>query len=388
MASNGDLYVGGSFTQAGGVAANHVAKWNGTTWSALGAGPANGLSTRRGDAVNALVVAGNGDLYVDGHFNQAGGAAANHVAKWNGTVWSALGTGAANGVNGGLTNVVLALAVTGTGDLYVGGDFTQAGGTVAANGVAKWNGTAWDALGTGAANGVSGRAFGYGFVYALAVVGNGDLYVGGDFNQAGGTAANRVAKWNGTAWSALGTGPANGIGSGIEDRVAALAVANNGDLYVGGDFNQAGGAAANRVAKWNGAAWSPLGTGLDNTVYALTVGTGGKVYAGGAFTAVGDGSKVSVRFGIYDPLAPLAAAAPARVTPLALAPNPAHGTAVLTLAPAAQARPVVVLDATGRVVRRHALPAHATAATLAVAGLAPGLYVVRCGAATGRLVVE
>jgi len=31
-----DLYVAGSFTQAGGVAANNVAKWNGTNWCAPG----------------------------------------------------------------------------------------------------------------------------------------------------------------------------------------------------------------------------------------------------------------------------------------------------------------------------------------------------------------
>lgn len=74
---------------------------------------------------------------------------------------------------------------------------------------------------------------------------------------------------------------------------------------------------------------------------------------------------------------------------LACFPNPARTTATLRLpAPASEPLSVLLADALGREVRRQTLPARATAATLDVAGLAPGLYVVRCGTATGRLVVE
>ena len=51
-------------------------------------------------------------------------------------------------------------------------------------------------------------------------------------------------------------------------------------------------------------------------------------------------------------------------------------------------RPVQVLDGLGREVRRLVLPVRATATALDVQGLAPGLYLVRCGAATARLVME
>ena len=44
-----------------------------------------------------------------------------------------------------------------------------------------------------------------GMVRALAVSGS-DLYAGGSFTTAGGSAANRIAKWNGSGWSALGSG--------------------------------------------------------------------------------------------------------------------------------------------------------------------------------------
>ncbi|MDO7845434.1 hypothetical protein Q5H92_03625 [Hymenobacter sp. M29] len=72
-----------------------------------------------------------------------------------------------------------------------------------------------------------------------------------------------------------------------------------------------------------------------------------------------------------------------------VAPNPATGAAHLAWPEASStARPVQLLDAVGREVRRQLLPARATATTLDVTGLAPGLYVVRCGAAASRLRVE
>lgn len=72
-----------------------------------------------------------------------------------------------------------------------------------------------------------------------------------------------------------------------------------------------------------------------------------------------------------------------------LSPNPATAQVRLAWPEATPApRSVRVLDQLGREVRRQALPTRATTATLEVAGLAPGLYVVRCGAATGKLMVE
>jgi len=407
VASTGDVYVGGSFTQAGGVAANYVAKWNGTTWSGLGTG-VNGT-------VNALAVAGSGDVYVAGYFNQAGGVTANVVAKWNGTAWSSLGTGvdgtayvlavAVSGevyVGGSFTRVggvsansiarwsgtawsslgtgvsgkVVALAVAVSGEVYVGGDFTQAGG-VTANYVAKWNGTAWSSLGMGAGNGVDS------YVYALAVASTGDVYVGGRFTQAGGVAANYVAKWNGTTWSSLGMGASNGLAA----LVSTLALAGPGELYVGGDFTQAGGTPANHVAKWNGTAWSSLGTGLTNEVYSLAWSASSKLYMGGSLVGTGDGSKAMAHFGIYDPNAPLATTATRAAPAAQLFPNPAHGTATLRLPAAAARQPLLLSDALGRLVRQYPAPA-GPEAVLDLRGLPAGVYWVRCGALSQRLVVE
>jgi hypothetical protein len=113
------------------------------------------------------------------------------VARFNTqtNTWSTLGTGSSNGVSGGASSYVSALAVVGN-EVYVGGNFTSAGG-VSANYVARFNTqtNTWSTLGTGSSNGVNN------WVYELAVVGN-EVVVGGTFTQAGGVSANYVARWN------------------------------------------------------------------------------------------------------------------------------------------------------------------------------------------------
>jgi len=106
-------------------------------------------------------------------------------------------------------------------------------------------------------------------VWALTVDSLGDVYAGGYFTTAGGVAANYIAKWDGTAWSALGTG------AGRQDNytpcVWALAVDDSGNLYAGGYFTTAGGVDVNYIAKWDGTAWSTVGTGTDSGVRALAL---------------------------------------------------------------------------------------------------------------------
>jgi hypothetical protein len=61
-------------------------------------------------------------------------------------------------------------------------------------------------------------------VYSLAVSGS-DLYAGGEFTKASGVAANRIAKWNGSSWTALGSGL--GGTPAVFTYVVALAVSGS-----------------------------------------------------------------------------------------------------------------------------------------------------------------
>ncbi len=254
---NGEIYVGGSFTQAGEVSVSNIAKWDGGAWSALGSGVSGG-------DVRAIVGSGS-DVFVGGVFTTAGGLSANYVAKWNGSAWSTLGSGGANGLNGP------AYAMT-TKDnlLYIGGSFTMAGGA-SANNIAAWNTTneTWATLGGGVTLGA---------VNALQLSGA-NLFVGGTFTTAGGQSAKKIAKWNGSVWSALG----DGIGSGDVNTLALI----GSDLYAAGSFSTAGSVSAANIAKWNGSEWSALGSGITGGIVFASAATNDNLYLGGSFTSAG-----------------------------------------------------------------------------------------------------
>jgi hypothetical protein len=249
----GEVIAGGGFSFAGAVPTNHVARWNGSAWTALGTGSIG--------SVQALATRPNGDLVAGGSIAVAGGVAAHRIARFDGTAWSALGAG--------LDAQVLAVLALPNGDVVAGGSFTMAG-AVAANRIARWNGAAWSPLGAGTD----------GDVHALATLPNGDLIAGGQFSSAGGAPAANVARWDGSAWSAMGPG----LSSGGSPSVDALLVLANGDLLAAGVFAFSGATPATHIARWNGSAWSALGPGLNGSVVALAAAPGGDVFASGYFT--------------------------------------------------------------------------------------------------------
>lgn len=263
--SGSDVYVGGSFTDAGGVSATRIAKWNGSTWSALGSGmPAT---------VRAIAINGS-DVYAGGDFMSAGGVSANGIARWDGTSWHALGDGVTGCVN--CLPQVFSVAVNGA-DVYVGGRFNTAGG-VSAVGIAKWNGISWSSLGSGIP----------GFVYSIAISAA-DIVAAGEFTTAGGISANRIARWNGSAWFALGGG-VTGEAPNQSAVISAIAI-NGSNIYVGGDFWVAGSVNARALAHWDGGSWSKLGVevsnGLNSLAYTMAV-SGNDLYVGGTFIRAGD----------------------------------------------------------------------------------------------------
>ncbi len=339
------LVAGGRFTTAGGIAANRIARWDGLAWHALGAG-VNEFGVR---AITEWDPDGPGslpaELIVGGGFTTAGGAPASYIARWDGSIWSTMGTGmnayvhslttwdpdgsgpqleqpiaggnfttagglvvnyvarwdggAWHGLDAGMNYAVNTLArwdPDGAGpssvELVSGGHFTGAAGTAAAF-AARWDGSAWRAIGAGF----------NGFVRALATWDHdgpgperAQIFAGGDFSAAGDASAWCIARWDGAGWHALGTTP-----PGVNSSVYALTTWDSdgpgsqpAHLIAGGTFTNASGVAANRVARWDGTGWHALGNGLNDRVYALCTwdldGTGPlppHLIAGGMFTSAG-----------------------------------------------------------------------------------------------------
>ena len=210
---SGNLYAIGNFTTAGGNPAANIAKWSGTTstWSALG----SGLTSGSGGFGKCVTYGSDGNLYAGGSFSSPG----NNIAKWNGTVWSALGSG--------LVGDCQCLTYGPDGNLYAGGNFASPG-----NFIAKWNGTTstWSALGTGLD----------GICNTIAFDSTGNLYAGGFFTTAGGISANFIAKWDGTSWSNLCYLTLDGICN-------TIAFDSTGNFYAGGDFTTAGSVTVNHI---------------------------------------------------------------------------------------------------------------------------------------------
>lgn len=233
------------------------------------------------DRINATTSGVVGDhpalLYIGGRFDAAGCATAQSLAAWDGGKWVEVG--------GGVAGEVDAMIIFDDGNgpaLYIGGGFASAGGVAAAN-IAKWDGSAWSPL----AGGIDGR------VTQLAVFDDGGgprLHAAGSFDTIDGQRVNNIARWSGSQWEPMGLGVYSDSGS---SRVGALEVFDGGDgpeLFVGGDFTNAGTTFARSIARWDGLSWSRVGFGAIGEVESLEVfddGAGAALYAGGEFQIMG-----------------------------------------------------------------------------------------------------
>jgi len=196
------------------------------------------------------VVTSGDDIFIGGNFSSAGGSSANNIAWYNKREgWKNIGSG----TNGG----VFALAIGADGRLYAGGTFTVIGG-VAAQNIAVWDGSTWSALGEG----TNGK------VAKIGIDGNNNVYAGGAFSSAGGFEVNNIARWN-NGWAGLRDAGTSVLGTNNEIR--AIAFDTDNTLYVGGNFDSAGGRSANRIASWNGNNWGTLGTGTSGFVQTALV---------------------------------------------------------------------------------------------------------------------
>lgn len=249
------LYAGGDFTAIDGVPARGIARWDGASWSDLGQSGAQGrvdtIHTVGGPRPKLLV---GGVLRAD--FGQATalpvGQSPSPLPRpnffvWDGSAWEFLSETVEDAVDSAVVHD------DGQGEsLFVAGTFETAGGKPAQR-VAAWNGSTWRAVGAG----LDGRA------YALASHDGGGgplLFAGGVLDTNGGGPTGRVAQWDGNSWSDVG-------GAGFNGRVLALhshveTPGSPARLFAAGQFTAGDGAPLLRIARWDGATWSPVGGGI------------------------------------------------------------------------------------------------------------------------------
>ena len=234
---NNELYAASGIVFS--LVGQGVVKWDGTTWI----------------FANSIQNINYSDLYADGNDLYA--------TTPDGKVYKKTGNGAftlfTTTPSGAVRNIIRYQS-----DLYFCGQFTSIGG-VSANHIAKWNGTTFQAVGTG-----------FDFQSNCLAVYNNELYVGGLFTTAGGVNTKSIAKWNGTTWSAVGGSVTGTNFNGIRDMKATAS-----GLVVVGDFDQIGGVNSNHVAKWNGTTWINMGLIHEELLIASVEEYNNTIYVGG-----------------------------------------------------------------------------------------------------------
>lgn len=252
----GKIYITGTFSNWDNIAnADNIAVYDidAGTWAAMGTG--------LDDLGRVLIADAAGNVYVGGNFTTAGGTTCRGVAMWDGATWNALGPPSSGGG-------VWSLAIHPlTGDLYVGGSFENWDGTANSDRIVYWDGSAWNSLSTGISTASS-------IVRALVFDETGLLYLGGDFESP----EARIMTWDGSSFTNVG----NGLGSSTES-VNALII-HDGLVYAGGDFT----GPPNYLAYWNGATWRAFPKEVNDNVIDLIIDRRGDLYAVGYFTTAGD----------------------------------------------------------------------------------------------------
>jgi hypothetical protein len=272
------LYVVGYFSSIAGVPAQRVARWDGASWTEVGGGV---------EAISPSAIAvfddGSGEaLYLGGW-----GDGPALVRKLQGGDWVPVGTlnGLADRFGCEYLPIVRDLEVFDDGSgpaLYAGGTFYRDNGPDFYINIARWDGQEWSAIGSG---GQSVRC-----IWTLEPFDDGSgpaIYAGG----YGG-----ADRWNGLEWSQV-----PGVGSRTIKSMLAHDDGSGQALFFGGQFDSIGGIAAGSIARWDGSAWSPLGTGLlqdgqTATVEALHEGLDDSttLFALGYFTSAGGGPALGI----------------------------------------------------------------------------------------------
>lgn len=207
------------------IDSNWLYRYDGTALSTFGEGVFLTTASGFSELPNLYdVVKYNGTLIVCGEFDRAGSQTISGIMSWNGSQWADI----AGGLTGNIANTPPVIyphqMMVHNGNLYVVGNFRYAGG-VEVNGVAFWDGSQWTAMGSGFNS----------TVYGIAVYNN-EIYAGGGFTQSGANTVNRLAKWTGTDWVSPGFGF---IEETVNDYIFVHTLKEmDGELYIAGGLKK------------------------------------------------------------------------------------------------------------------------------------------------------
>lgn len=268
--ADGHIVVGGSFSRYNGPISENLLRLmpDGTIDPSFncGQGPSQ--------EVDAIAIDAEGRILIGGYFAEVDGNASAGVARLNsdGSFDPSFNVGTGSGPP------VRTLAIQADGKVVCGGQFTS------------FNGTACGRICRLSADGSLDPAFntGTGFdgtVRSIVVQPDGKLLVGGDFDVFGSTVMHGICRLNsdGSVDPSFDTG--NGTASG--SQVWSIALLPDGRMMVGGDFDTYDGQPSPGLARVNANgshdASFVVGTGMTTEVRGLAVTASGQVMAVGMF---------------------------------------------------------------------------------------------------------
>ena len=223
------------------------------------------LVTGRNAVIHDMDIGPDGTLYVVGDFVDAN---QEWFSTWNGAVWGTLGD--PDGAGAAVVRHTWAVKVGPEGNVWVGGDFDNWAGNANQDMATYWNGAAWTDVTAGANFAVR----------AVVIAPDRTKYFGGDFTGWGDADGDRIVSFT------IGGGLVSMLGGIQNNSVLALAVNNTGLLYIGGTFTAAGDIPAADIVAWDGNAYVTLGSGPGGDIYGLTVAPDSYLYAVGDLASV------------------------------------------------------------------------------------------------------
>jgi hypothetical protein len=187
-------------------------------------------------------------------------------------------TGVFSAMGTGLNARVWDIQVGPDGTVYIAGEFTAAGGDIQADYFCTWDGTTFNNLGDPDSGGAAITS-----ALSIAIAQNGDIYVGGNYTAWAGTAANHIVYWDVSAgaWTALSANPSAAVNAVDVHPIS-------GDIYMGGLFVNYFDADGDYIARWDGTNGFSLAPDLNAAVDDIAIDGSGLVYVVGQFTAAAD----------------------------------------------------------------------------------------------------